>query len=180
MRAHVITDSLLDDEPMLGATIARLVKERAVDLVVFEHGLKGGMLAGYGPIDVELRPDPRLLSNPLERSVMGLEPLKPLDHVLADAREAADTVRSDELEAWIEETGAGKIGAELLEEDVEELRRLFARREPTIDHVYRDGLIAFRVERVLNAYLDEQVDPIGRATVEEVIDRLGPILGGAS
>lgn len=76
MRAHVITEAMLDDEPMLGAMIARLVKERDVELIVFER-VGGGMLGGYGPIEVEVRPDPRMLSNPLERSTMRLDEMRP-------------------------------------------------------------------------------------------------------
>lgn len=64
MRAHVIRENIVEDRPMLGEVVARLFLERDVEVLVFERG--GGMLAGYGPVDVEVKPDPRLLT-PIRR-----------------------------------------------------------------------------------------------------------------
>lgn len=58
MRAHVIRRNIVEDRAMLGEAVARLFLEQGVEVLVFES--LGGMVAGYGPFEVELEPDPRL------------------------------------------------------------------------------------------------------------------------
>jgi hypothetical protein len=70
-----MSETLIRDNPMAGAMLERLF-DNGVEVVVLERSAATGILAGYGPFDVELDRDPRILSNPLERSIMGLDPLE--------------------------------------------------------------------------------------------------------
>lgn len=58
MKAHVMRENIIRDTPAAGAMLERLF-DTGVEVIVLEPG--GGMLAGYGPVEVELEPDPRLI-----------------------------------------------------------------------------------------------------------------------
>ena len=64
MKAHVMRENIIRDTPAAGAMLERLF-DQGVEVIVLEAG--GGMLAGYGPTEVELEPDPRMLTSILER-----------------------------------------------------------------------------------------------------------------
>lgn len=76
LKARAFGGEILEDEPMLGAVIAKEIRDGTV-VLVFDRGLGTGAIAGYGPFEVELRPDIRFLENPVERSIMELEPIRP-------------------------------------------------------------------------------------------------------
>lgn len=53
MKAHVFRANIASDPPMLGETISRLALENGVRLFFFDAS-HGGLVAGFGPLELEL------------------------------------------------------------------------------------------------------------------------------
>lgn len=88
MKAHVMRENVIRDTPVAGQMLERLF-DQGVEVVVLERG--GGMLGGYGPVDVDVTPDPRAVTSAelVKREaaeafgpVRKIKPLEPMDAVL--------------------------------------------------------------------------------------------------